>query len=197
MSLEPDIQRATLVGKHFILKGVDIDGKVFNPNSVDDKVVLLQFWGTWCGPCKEEIPDLIALYEKYHGPDFEIIGINTSIQEDKDEKHVKRWVDTQLFNGKRIPWKILHEGLSERQSREASMTKFYGITELPVLILIGKDGIVRNLHPAPGMLEDFVAKALSPSEYMNWTEEERKMIEENEKKRREEEREQINQLLSQ
>ena len=186
-ALDADIRRATLQDNTMLLYGVSIDGSVFNPASLRDKVVLVQFWGTWCAPCKAEMPQLIDLYEKYRKDGFEIIGINTNTSGD-DEKKVRQFVDTTLFNGKKIPWRILHEGLSERQypNRE-TVTKYYGITELPVLVLIGRDGKVRNLHPLPSTLDSLVAEATSlQARFDDWTEEEKKQMEENEKRRQEE-----------
>ena len=194
LALEPDIQRATLPGNPMLLMGVELDGRDFDPISVRNKVVLLQFWGTWCAPCRAEMPDLIALYEKYREDGFEIIGINTGVSGD-DVTRVRQFVDTTLFNGKRIPWRILHEGLGERQNR-MTMTQFYGITELPVpvLILIGRDGRVLNLHPLPSTLDRLVAEATSSLASIEWTEEERQQLEAIERQRQEELDRQIRQI---
>ena len=194
LALEPDVRRATLPGNPMVLIGVDLDGKDFDPAVLENKVVLLQFWGTWCGPCMAEIPDLMTLYEKYRDSGFEIIGINTAVQGDNENK-VKQFVDTKLFGNKKIPWKILHEGLSERKNGQ-SITKFYGIDELPVLILIGRDGKVRDLHPLPSTLDELIAKATSPLASIEFTEEERKILEENERKRQAEIDRQIKRELS-
>ena len=183
-ALKPDIERASLPGEPMIIMGVDINGNDFDSFSLHDKVVLFQFWGTWCPHCKEELPELIALYEKYHKDGFEIIGVNTGVKGD-DQRKVKQFIDTPLPGGKKIPWTILHEGLSESKN-QWSMTKFYGIDELPVLILVGRNGKVRELHPAMSTLDAAIAKATSPLESIEWTEEEKKQLEEIEKKQNEE-----------
>ena len=195
-ALEPDIQRATLHGKPMLLMGVDLAGNAFDPAMLKGKVVLLQFWGTWCGPCKAEIPELIALYEKYRNDGFEIIGINTGDRGD-DERRVRQFVETTLFGGKTIPWTILHEGLGERKNR-MTMTKFYGIDELPVLILIGRDGKVLHLYPLPNALDALVAEATDPLAAIRatFTEEERAQYEENRRRQQEKLDQQIRETLS-
>ena len=193
LALDSDVLRATLPGTPMYLFGVGIDGRDFDPNSVKDKVVLLQFWGTWCVHCKAEMPDLLALYEKYRADGFEIIGVNTATKGDQDEKRVKQFLDVPV-NGKKIPWTILHEGLGERKN-QTSMTKLYGIEELPVLILIGRNGKVLDLHPLLSTLDDRIAKATSLLTSIEWTEEERKQLEEIERKRNEEVDRQIKEEL--
>lgn len=197
-ALEPDIQRSTLVGQHMTLTGVDLNGKELDWLTLDGKVVLIQFWGTWCKNCNAEMPDLIALYEKYHGDGLEIIGVNTGVQDDRDEKKVKQFIETKTFNGKKIPWIILHEGLAKRQRpNQTTLTDFYGISELPVLILIGQNGRVLNLHPLPATLDYLIAEATSPlaAALEGASEEDKKQIEEARKKQNEETNQQIQKEL--
>ena len=191
-ALDSDIFRSTLQGQNIILMGVDIDGKDFELSSVRDKVVLLHFWGTWCSNCKEQMPELIALHEKYHKDGLVIIGVNTGTGGD-DERKVKQWLEATTFGGKKIPWLTLHEGLGERKNRN-SITKFYGINELPVLILIGRDGKVRHLHPLLATLDDRIAEATSIFADV-LTEEEKKQRDELIKKQQEEIDRQIRTLL--
>ena len=196
-ALDPDISRSTLHGQPMLLMGVDINGKDLDRQSLNDKVVLLQFWGTWCVHCKEEMPGLIALYSKYRDSGFEIIGVNTGAKGDSPEK-VKQFVDAPLPDGNRIPWTILHEGLSERKHKGFSMTKFYGIDELPVMILIGRNGKVLDLHPLFSTLEARIAEVTSLvfAVESELTDEEKEASEDARKKRREEEDRRISKELS-
>jgi cytochrome c biogenesis protein CcmG/thiol:disulfide interchange protein DsbE len=56
------------------------DGKIVQLSQLKGKVVLLNFWATWCGPCRKEIPDFLEVYEQYKGKGFEIVGV--SLDED-------------------------------------------------------------------------------------------------------------------
>ena len=60
----------------------DIEGKDLSLEALKGKVVLLDFWATWCGPCVQELPNVIAAYKKYHSKGFEIVGISLD-DEDK------------------------------------------------------------------------------------------------------------------
>ena len=183
-ALDPDILRSTLKGQPMRLTGVNINGNDFDPSSMRDKVVLLYFWGIWCVNCKEQIPDLITLYEKYRSSGFEIIGINTGVRGD-DERTVRHYVETSLFNGKKIPWTIFHEGLAERKNME-TLTKTYGITELPAMILIGRNGRVVELHPFFSALDSLVSRETSIFGSVGFTAEQLSLIEEIGKKEQEE-----------
>ncbi|MDR2116497.1 MAG: TlpA family protein disulfide reductase [Planctomycetaceae bacterium] len=164
-SLIADARRALLPGHPMLIAGFDLDGKPFNPALLKNKVVLIQFWGTWCSPCKEEIPDLIDLYEKYHSKGFEIIGINTAVKGDERAEKVKQFLAATTFGSKRktIPWLVLHEGIAAAQNKN-TVTKYYGINELPVLILIARNGTVLKLHPLPSTLDVEINTALNAIE---------------------------------
>ncbi|MDR2437806.1 MAG: TlpA family protein disulfide reductase [Planctomycetaceae bacterium] len=164
-SLIIDARRALLPGHPMLVAGFDLEGKPFNPALLKDKVVLIQFWGTWCAPCKEEIPNLIDLYEKYHSRGFEIIGINTAVKGDERVEKVKQFLATTTFGSKRktIPWLVLHEGIAASQNKN-TITKYYGINELPVLILIARNGLVLKLHPMPSTLDAEINMALNAVE---------------------------------
>jgi len=79
---------AALVGQKLELDGVTLDGRRLNMADYQGKVVLVDFWATWCGPCREEIPNILANWTKYHDSGFEVIAISV----DKDLDALQKFV---------------------------------------------------------------------------------------------------------
>jgi thiol-disulfide isomerase/thioredoxin len=122
----------SLPGKPMEIKGTLVDGTAFNAKTLAGKVVLVDFWATWCGPCVAEIPNMLEQYKKYHDKGFEIVGI--SLDDDREAL-------TKFIADKEIPWPILHE----KAEGGNPLATFYGITGIPQFILIGRDGNVVTL----------------------------------------------------
>lgn len=116
-SIAPDFTLKTLEGREIVLSGLK------------GKVVLLDFWATWCSPCKESIPHLIQLHKEYQGKGFELIGM--SMDKGGEAEMVQRFV-----NQMDIPYPILMtpEGVSRN----------FKVTGLPTAILIDKEGKIRE-----------------------------------------------------
>ncbi|HLX60724.1 MAG TPA: TlpA disulfide reductase family protein [Planctomycetota bacterium] len=124
-------RRLGLVGNEMVLKGTTVEGKPFDISSLKGKVVLVDFWATWCHWCVKEIPNVKKNYLGYHNKGFEVVAVSA----DQDRAALDE------FLGKsKIPWINLHDKDGENAALE-----YYGITGFPTTFLIGKDGKVVSL----------------------------------------------------
>jgi len=114
------------------------DGKVLKLSDLRGKVVLLDFWAAWCRPCRQENPNVVKVYNKYHEKGFEIYSV--SLDRDKAS-----WVKAIEADGLIWPNHVCDFGYW--QSKAA---KTYGVSAIPSTFLIGKDGriIAKNLRGA-------------------------------------------------
>src|SRR3989338_7970354 len=116
------------VAPQFTLK--DINGKEVSLSSFKGKVIILDFWATWCPPCREEIPDFIALQKEYGTKGLQVIGI--SVDKDKDAL-VKFYKD----NGMNYPV-VLTDGAVE--------AKYGGIRGIPTTFIIDRTGKIAKKY---------------------------------------------------
>ena len=138
-----------LVGNEMKVEGLYLDGTEIDWSAYRGKVVLFDFWATWCGPCIAEIPNVQALYEKYHDAGFEVLGY--SIDEKVDA--LKKFEEER-----KLPWKTASETLSVNAKENGgkkyvSLSDYYNITGVPTMILVGKDGKVLDTNARGAKLE--------------------------------------------
>jgi len=112
----------------------DLAGKKLALSAYRGTVVLLNFWATWCGPCREEIPSLVSLQEKYRNKGLQIIGISL----DDDAAPIPAFYRQYKMN---YPVAIGDAALAER---------YGGILGLPVSLLVGCDGRIYSRHDGIG-----------------------------------------------
>jgi thiol-disulfide isomerase/thioredoxin len=121
------------------LKFTAVDGRDVDFGSLRGKVVLIDFWATWCGPCVAGMPEVIEQYNKYHDQGFEVVGISF----DQDKSALEKFVKDH-----EMPWAQYFDG----KGWENQYGKKYGIHAIPTMWLVGRDGHV----------VDFVARADLP-----------------------------------
>ncbi|MBQ2791110.1 MAG: TlpA family protein disulfide reductase [Thermoguttaceae bacterium] len=145
-SLAGQLRFLNLVGNEMKVEGLYLDGTEIDWKSYRGKVVLIDFWATWCGPCVGEIPNMTKMYEKYNAAGFEILGY--SLDQDLDALH-------KFEEERKLPWKTASQKLSldSKAKKYVDLSEYYGITGIPTMILVGKDGKVLSTNARGPELE--------------------------------------------
>ncbi len=119
------------VGDSLDIKFTALDGREVDLAKMRGKVVLLDFWATWCGPCIGELPHVLEAYQKFHDKGFEIVGISF----DKDKGALER-----LTKEKGMTWPQYFDGKAWKNDFGVK----YGIHGIPTMWLIDKEGRVAS-----------------------------------------------------
>jgi peroxiredoxin len=132
----PDFDEKDVVGKH--LSVADYKGKV----------VLIDFWATWCPPCLGELPNVVKAYEKHHEKGFEIIGVSL----DQDEEKLKSFT-----KDRKMTWQQYFDGKGWGNKLVAK----YGVQSIPTTYLLDREGKIIDKDLRGEALEQAVAAALA------------------------------------
>jgi len=146
-------RRLDLVGKPFALKGSTVAGRPLDWKKYRGKVVLIDFFATWCGPCREEIPNITKCYKAYRKRGFDVVSISI----DRDRKDIEDYVEKEKH-----PWTVLLDR-NEARGTDKSMATYYGIFAIPQMILVGKDGNVLALNVRGEQLGKKLEELLGPA----------------------------------
>jgi len=136
------------VGDVLQIKFTALDGRTVDLAALQGKVVLVDFWATWCGPCRQELPHVLSAYEKWHENGFEVIGI--SLDEDKEAL-------LNFLEAKKMPWPQQFDGKGWKND----LARQYSINGIPATFLVGKDGKVASCNLRGEKLAEKVAELLT------------------------------------
>lgn len=122
----------------------DQEDKPVQLSSLRGKVVMIDFWASWCAPCRQENPNVVKLYEQYHSKGFEILGV--SLDRSKDD-----WLNA--IKDDKLTW--IH--VSDLQYWQNAAARLYGVNSIPQTYLLDQDGKII----AKGLRSEELAKKLA------------------------------------
>ncbi|WP_339735279.1 TlpA disulfide reductase family protein [uncultured Gimesia sp.] len=148
------------IGEPFELEFTDaISGRAVSMKNLRGKIVVVEFWATWCGPCVGEIPELKRLYAKYHDQGVEFIGVSHDVPENEGGlEKLKSFVDKE-----QIPWPQYYLGRDNRAvltgSPQNDFSESWGVDGIPVIFLIDPSGNLYSTE-ARGQLDTLIPRLL-------------------------------------
>jgi thiol-disulfide isomerase/thioredoxin len=126
----------------------DLNGSPLSVAGFKGKVTLVDFWATWCGPCRAEMPNVIAAYQKYHSSGLEMIGVSL-------DEHKYAVVNFAASQG--MPWPQYFDG----KGWENKLAKQYGVQSIPMSYLLDRNGIIIGKELRGRALDIAVNRALA------------------------------------
>ena len=152
-------QRLAGTGRRLNLPGhpIKVTGTLLGGGDIDwsdykGKVVLVDFWATWCAPCVQELPNVLENYNKYHDKGFDVLGVSL----DNSRGAVERFVQSH-----KLPWKTLFSG-GDSIGWQHPMAVYYGIAAIPTVILVNQEGNVVSLNARGPELSRLLTELLGP-----------------------------------
>ncbi len=155
LRMEGAARRLNLVGKPMKVMGNTLDGRPLDWAAYRGKVVLVNFWATWCAPCRAEIPNVQRNYDLYHDRGFDVVAINC----DDSREALDAFLEKTS-----MPGTILFSEEKGAIGMDNPTATYYGILGIPALILVGADGNVVSLEAHGPALGRELRKLLGPVE---------------------------------
>lgn len=152
--LDGAIRRLKLPGNPIELKGTTDAGEPFDWAKYRGKVVLVDFWATWCRPCVAELPNMMKNYADYHEDGFTIVGVNMDSNRGRFDKFVA---------DREVPWEHIM-GTEKAMGWNHPIAAYYGIGSIPTQMLVGRDGKVIGLNLRGKKLDQKLEELFGPRE---------------------------------
>lgn len=140
-------QEVKIGAKYVDFEQTNANGKKIKLSDVKGKYVLLEFWGSWCGPCREENPQLVKTYHAYKAKGFEILGVAA-------DNNKAQWL--KAIKDDKLPW----ENVSDLKGDKNEAGLIYGINAYPTNYLIDENGIIIAKNLRGKALADKLAELL-------------------------------------
>ncbi len=125
---------------------IDLSDQQWDEEVLKGKIVLIDFWATWCGPCLEEFPHLKEIYKKYHRQGLEIIGVSLDTS---GRLELERWLRRH-----RIPW----PQVADFRGYEGELALRYGIKSIPASLLLNREGELTGVNLRGKPLSDRIKR---------------------------------------
>lgn len=125
------------------------DGREGKLSDLHGKYVLLQFWGSWCGPCRAENPHIVQLYEKYRPQGFEVFSIGI-------EQNPKAWKKAIEHDGMIWPW---HS--ADFRNFDNEVARMYNIRAIPATFLLDPEGMIIGVNLSASEIDTALRRHLA------------------------------------
>jgi thiol-disulfide isomerase/thioredoxin len=156
-------RRLGLKENTMLVEGTTLEGKPLDWSKYSGKIVLIDFWATWCGPCRAELPNVRKNYEAYHDRGFEVIGVSLDQHREDLDKFMEK---------EKLPWTIVTDDSWNKEKdvetgdgeklAPGQLANYYGVFGIPTMILLGKDGRAITLNARGEALTHELEKAFGP-----------------------------------
>lgn len=119
-----------------------MNGEAFRLDDLRGQYVLIDFWGSWCPPCRQANPQLVELYRQYGGRGFEIVSVAVERQAEPWRRAIER-------DG--LYWKYhILDRTTSMKFFDSEIASLYGVKQLPTSYLLNEDGVIIGVDPSPG-----------------------------------------------
>lgn len=141
-------KESSFIGKHildFELKSEK--GNLIDTKNYRGKLLFVDFWASWCAPCRKQMPDIVKIYNQYKEQDFRILAVSLDSEKDR-----QKWLDA--IKKENATW----DNVIETDEFSGKVSKMYNIRSIPSNFLVDEQGIIINENISPKQLEEYLTR---------------------------------------